>query len=261
MRTGKYAGKHAAPSSGALAAAVPASAALAAVVPAALGALTPVTPAVHAAARADLDARVVHQEPAARPLVTRVTSGAAGKSYTVAAGDTLSGIAGRACGSPGDWPAVWHANQAEIPDPGLIYPGQVLRFTCGELASQPTAPAPAVPSASQPQPAVQAPAAVVTGASGVYSCAALESLWERAGGSSAEAFMAAEVAMAESGGNPDDISSTSDYGLWQINKPAHPAQATLGPAANAAAAVSISSDGTNWTPWTTFQKGLYAGKC
>ena len=254
-----YAPKHAAPSSGALAAAVPGTAALAAAVPVALGVLTPVVPAVHADARADLDARVVHQVPAARPLVTRVTSASPGVSYTVAAGDTLSGIAGKFCGNAGDWPAVWHGNQAEVPDPDVIVPGQVLRFTCDELAAQPTAPEPApVPAVN---PAARAPAAAVSGVSGVYSCAALEALWEQAGGSSAEAFMAAEIARAESGGNPNAISSTNDYGLFQVNRPTWGALASLDPLTNARSAVSISNDGSSWGPWTTFARGAYRGQC
>ena len=36
--------------------------------------------------------------------------------------------------------------------------------------------------------------------SGTLGCSGLEALWEAAGGSHAEAFMAAEIAMAESGG-------------------------------------------------------------
>ena len=36
--------------------------------------------------------------------------------------------------------------------------------------------------------------------SGTLGCSGLEALWEAGGGSHAEAFMAAEIAMAESGG-------------------------------------------------------------
>src|ERR1700744_573144 len=57
---------------------------------------------------------------------------------------------------------------------------------------------------------------------GSYSCFALESLWEEAGGSSGTAFMAAEIATAESGGNPNAVSPTDDFGLWQINGSARP---------------------------------------
>jgi hypothetical protein len=42
------------------------------------------------------------------------------------------------------------------------------------------------------------PAAAITSASGVFSCSALEALWEEAGGKAAAAFTAAEIAVAES---------------------------------------------------------------
>jgi hypothetical protein len=96
--------------------------------------------------------------------------------------------------------------------------------------------------------------------SGSYSCSGLESLWKEAGGSSGEAFMAAEIAMAESGGNPNAVSPTDDFGLWQING-SHGALATLNPLGNARAAVSVSSNGSNWGAWTTYTSGAYSGKC
>jgi hypothetical protein len=94
----------------------------------------------------------------------------------------------------------------------------------------------------------------------MYSCAGLEQLWEQAGGSSAQAFMAAEIAMAESGGNPNAISPTDDFGLWQING-SHGSLATLNPLQNAKSAVILSGDGTNWGPWTTYHSGAYIGRC
>jgi Lysozyme like domain len=96
--------------------------------------------------------------------------------------------------------------------------------------------------------------------SGSYSCSGLESLWKEAGGSSGEAFMAAEIAMAESGGNPNAISPTDDFGLWQING-SHGSMATLNPLGNARAAISISGNGSNWGAWTTYTSGAYHGKC
>ena len=192
---------------------------------------------------------------AAPVLDAQVTPVSSGISYTVAAGDTLAGIASRFCGDDGDWPAIWHQNQAAVPDPDLIYPGQKLIFTCGELAASP---APPPGSSASPAPAA------VTGASGFYSCSALEALWEQAGGSPGEAFMAAEIAMAESGGSPNatdhDSNGTTDVGLFQINS-THGPLAVYDPLGNAQAAVSISSDGTDWLPWVSFQRGLYQGKC
>src|ERR1700761_9381722 len=89
---------------------------------------------------------------------------------------------------------------------------------------------------------------------------ALQSLWEEAGGSSGTAFMAAEIATAESGGNPNAVSPTDDFGLWQING-SHGSMATLDPLGNAHAAISISDDGHDWGAWTTFTSGAYAGRC
>jgi hypothetical protein len=95
---------------------------------------------------------------------------------------------------------------------------------------------------------------------GIYSCSALESVWEEAGGSSGTAFMAAEIAKAESGGNPNAVSPTDDFGLWQING-SHGSMATLDPLGNARAAISISDGGHDWGAWTTFTSGAYSGRC
>lgn len=94
-------------------------------------------------------------------------------------------------------------------------------------------------------------------AGGIFNKAALEAIWIQAGGNPAKADIASAVALAESSGNPNAISPTQDYGLWQINRAAHPTQFTLNPLANARAAVAISSNGTNWTPWVTFNSGAY----
>jgi hypothetical protein len=83
-----------------------------------------------------------------------------------------------------------------------------------------------------------------------YTYAQLEQLWINAGGNPQVAPIAAAVAMAESGGNPNAISASNDYGLWQINS-VHGAQATLDIMANARAAVAISNNGQNWGPWCT----------
>ena len=39
------------------------------------------------------------------------------------------------------------------------------------------------------------------------------------------------------------------------------ALSTYNPLGNAKAAVVISDDGRNWTPWTTFTSGAYRGRC
>lgn len=97
-------------------------------------------------------------------------------------------------------------------------------------------------------------------------------IWIKAGGSAAAAPVAAAVAMAESGGNPNAHNAKppdDSYGLWQINMigsmgPARRAQfgissnsALFDPLTNARAAVKISNGGASWSPWTTFTSGAY----
>lgn len=75
--------------------------------------------------------------------------------------------------------------------------------------------------------------------------------------------LAAAVAMAESGGNPNavgDLNLGRSIGLWQINLAAHPnydEAGLLDPTTNAQAAFEISRGGTTWTPWTTYRTGAY----
>ena len=200
-----------------------------------------------------------------RATAAKVTAPAA---YVVRRGDTLSRVAARLCGNPGDYLALAYDN--DVANPDLIYPGQVIRAAC-QAAAELVADryglmgnrAPAHPQARAVADAAHpaARAAVVTSVSGTFSCSALEALWEQAGGAPGEAFMAAEIAMAESGGNPNAVSPTDDWGLWQINASHGPGEATLNPYANARAAVAISGDGTNWGAWTTFTSGAYRGRC
>jgi len=82
-----------------------------------------------------------------------------------------------------------------------------------------------------------------------------------AGGRTSAKFTAAEIAMAESGGSQFALSPTNDYGYWQINGGHGPALATYNPIGNAKAAIAISSNGTNWSPWTTYVTGAYRGRC
>lgn len=78
--------------------------------------------------------------------------------------------------------------------------------------------------------------------------------------------LAAAVAMAESGGNPAAIGDTQpgvlgpSIGLWQIDMYFHKqwSQEELeDPTTNAQAAYQISSRGTNWQPWSTYNSGAY----
>ena len=99
---------------------------------------------------------------------------------------------------------------------------------------------------------------------GTLSCSGLEALWESAGGSPSEAFMAAEIAMAESSGHQNatdnNTNGSTDRGYWQINS-IHGALSTYDPAGNARAAVQLSGNGTDWSPWVTYATQAYVGKC
>ena len=102
------------------------------------------------------------------------------------------------------------------------------------------------------------------GGGGSLSCSGLEALWESAGGSPGTAFMAAEIARAESGGQQyatdADGNGTVDRGYWQVNS-IHGALSTFDPAGNARAAVELSGGGTDWSPWVTYNTGAYQGRC
>jgi LysM repeat protein len=54
-------------------------------------------------------------------------------TVTVRPGDTLSAIAGRVCGNPGDYPALAYNN--DVADPDLIYAGQVFKVACEAAAA------------------------------------------------------------------------------------------------------------------------------
>ena len=203
--------------------------------------------------------------------------------YSVRSGDTLSKIADRYYGNANDWQYLYHENAKTISDPNLIYVGERLfipatapaNFTLTSYAPKHAKPAPpvthtvaettahSVSHSSAPKTGKAAGGgamAVKSAPQGMYSCSGLEQLWEQAGGSPAHAFMAAEIAMAESSGNSNAISPTDDFGLWQING-SHGSLATLNALQNAKSAIILSDDGTNWGPWTTYHSGAYVGRC
>ena len=185
------------------------------------------------------------------------------RTYTVRPGDTLSAISARVCGTPADYKALAYNNRLRNPDRVLAH--QVLRIACHAAAAAlraaypPPRPAPILVAARGAGSHV-AVGSVGASASGAYGCSGLEALWDAAGGNPADAFTAAEIAMAESGGNPNAVSPSGDYGLWQING-SNGALATLSPSGSARSAVILSHDGANWSPWTTYTSGAYAGRC
>lgn len=93
-----------------------------------------------------------------------------------------------------------------------------------------------------------------------FTYAQLEGIWCKAGGNPQAAAMAAAIATAESGGNSAaydlDSNGTIDRGLWQINS-VHGAQSSFDIPTNARAAIAISNNGTNWSPWVTYNTGAY----
>lgn len=76
---------------------------------------------------------------------------------------------------------------------------------------------------------------------------------------------AAAIAMAESSGRPDavgDLTRGVSIGLWQINLRWHPEwkgreEELKDPDTNADAAFKISSGGTDWHFWSTYNDGTY----
>src|SRR5215471_15738930 len=195
--------------------------------------------------------------------------------YTVRSGDTLSGIAQHFYHKAADWQWLYHENTKTLSDPNLIFPGQTLfvpadppaNYTLSSYVpkhAKPAAPVSHHASSGGGGAAEQAAPRHGSGGSGSLSgrlsCSGLENLWDSAGGNPADAHMAAEIAMAESGGNQYAHSSTDDFGYWQINASNGPL-ATYDAFGNARAAITLSHNGSNWSPWTTYTSGAYAGRC
>jgi LysM repeat protein len=203
------------------------------------------------------------------------------RTYTVQSGDTLVGIARQYYKDANDWQWLYHENDTTISDPNLIYPGEVLNVPYDPPAnytlpssstseqtssasssttssSTTTAAASSSSSSSSSSTAVSSDS---TSLSGTLGCSGLEQLWEDAGGSSGEAEVAASIAMAESGGDQYATNPSSDTkGYWQIS-PVWGSLSSYDALTNAEAAVQISDDGSNWSPWTTYTSGAYEGQC
>ncbi len=232
-------------------------------------------------ATATLDAVQAHAVTVSAAKPARHAAATQSTYYSVRSGDTLSKIADRFYHSASDWQFLFHENAKTVSNPNVIFVGERLLIPAApsnaSLTSYtPRHAKPATPPATHtvskttkhathhsagPTHHNGGAAQVVQSApQGRYSCSGLERLWEQAGGSPAHAFMAAEIAMAESGGNANAISPTNDYGLWQING-SNGALATLNAFQNAKSAITLSHNGTNWGPWTTYHSGAYSGRC
>jgi LysM repeat protein len=216
------------------------------------GVLVAAAPQAHATVKTPAKAAAVTEQARTDALVRRAAQPIT-RTYTVRSGDTLSAIAEKFYGNPARWRWIYAANRSKISNPNSIYVGERLTIPFH---------APRATTSYTPR---HAKATVLTSSasklSGNLSCSGLEALWEAAGGSHAKAFIAAEIAMAESGGRQYAHSPTNDFGYWQINGSHGPAMATYNPIGNAKAAIAISSNGRNWTPWTTYVTGAYHGRC
>lgn len=190
--------------------------------------------------------------------------------YEVQPGDSLWGICQRAYGDPLDWPAVYAANKQKIgADPNLIYPNQVILLvheplagtTEGSHTSAVDLGGSTRTGGHRSRRSAPPRGSSVAGAlSGHLACTGLERLWITAGGNPHYAFIAAEIAMAESGGWQYATGRAGEEGYWQIN-PVNYGLATYNPLGNARSAIILSRDGTWWYPWTTWTSGAYRGEC
>jgi LysM repeat protein len=214
------------------------------------------------------------------------TGAAASRSYDVRSGDTLSSIARRYYHNAGDWQWLYHMNNTQVSDPDLIYPGEKLRLPSDPPAhytlngytgrhakkmatdSDSDREARSAASGSQSRSGSSSASGWAspdlsrrTSLTGTLSCGSLELLWRKAGGSSSEAVTAASIAMAESGGSQYATNGSSGTrGYWQI-APSWGQMSTYDALGNAQAAVKISANGANWSPWTTYTSGAYTGRC
>jgi hypothetical protein len=133
---------------------------------------------------------------------TQFAYGPAGRpatvTYRVRPGDTLASIASRFYRNPGAWPVIYWRNHTRIKWADDIYAGELLRVPAraGRIPRAPArmaAPAPAPPAGSAP--------ALSTTSSGPYP-----------GGAFGQC-----VVSRESGGDPQVMSSTGYYGLYQFS--------------------------------------------
>jgi hypothetical protein len=228
--------------------------------------------------RATLDSVSTRAVTVASASTARHAAKVKSSHYTVRSGDTLSTIAERFYHQPSGWGYIYHENENKISNPNMIYEGETLDIPAHlpahykladyepKHAAAPTATTTAKVTKKSHRHHRKSggggTVVVQSGSvpSGNLGCSGLEQLWDDAGGNRADAFMAAEIAMAESGGRQYALSPTDDYGYWQINI-SNGSLATFNAYENARSAIIISDDGTNWNPWTTYREGLYEGKC
>jgi LysM repeat protein len=220
------------------------------------GVLVAAAPQAHAAVSASAKVTTVAEQVTTDAHTVALVQRAqpASRTYTVRSGDSLSKISEHYYGNSADWTWIYAANKAKVHNPDNIFVGESLTIPR-------SAPTGTTSYSAKHAKATTTVLASKTSLSGTLGCNGLEQLWEAAGGSSAEAFTAAEIAMAESGGQQFAHSPTNDFGYWQINGVHGPSEATYDPMGNAKAAIEISDNGRNWSPWTTYTSGAYHGRC
>lgn len=82
-------------------------------------------PSKSAAAAPEQHTQQAQEAQEATPQRTTSAATNANGDYTVAEGDTLSGIAQK-LNVPDGWNGLWDKNKTSVPNPDLIYPGQTL---------------------------------------------------------------------------------------------------------------------------------------
>lgn len=200
---------------------------------------------------------------AAKFFALRAHAQTSSRTYIVKAGQSLSMISKAVYGHSRWWPELYWRNTSRIHDrlTMTIYPGEHLRVP------EPWRHRPAVPRAYQaPVPtAVAAASGGSNGATssvgaapapaGIYGYAALEQLWDAAGGPSWAAPAAASVAQCESGGRSDAYNPSGATGLWQILGSVVSGD-LRDPMTNARNAVSkFNASGGTWAQWVCQPSG------
>lgn len=133
-------------------------------------------------------------------------------TYIVKPEDNLIEIARNQLGDATRWQSIWELNRADVPNPNEIVPGQVLKMPNGSTPAAPSAPATA-PGQNPPRATIEAMLDQAADAHGIprailKGIAQRESSWRQ----------------FESDGSPvaGRNSSSTDWGILQINDLAHP---------------------------------------
>ena len=200
-------------------------------------------------------------------------SDAARRTYAVRTGDTLSGVTQRFYGKDANWRSLYAANESKISNPNLIYVGEELRLP-RHLPAPAAMPAQSSASTTSYTPrhassgeaagassqAAVSTAATTTNLSGTLGCGGLEALWVKAGGSPGRGGHRGVHRDGRVRRQPVRHRNRRRARLL-ADQPGQRLALHLRSYGNARAAVIMSGNGTNWSPWTTYTSGAYAGRC